>query len=317
MNWIRKKISEIKASAKKIIRKMPTFTEMEASPWMSCECSNGPILKSEMRKLLFVCPNCNKHHRINSNVRFESFFQKDDYKILDISIDKSFDDPLKWVDQQPYLEKLKAIRKKLKQNCAVQFATGKLENGIDVTVGAMSFSFLGASVGIHEGNTILAGIDHAIKNKTPLILFPCGGGQRLHESLFSLSQMSRTTLAISEYKKTNLPYIVCFTDPTSGGITGSFASLADISLAEPNCMIGFAGPRVIRATVPDQIMKDDFQKSESVLKHGFVDHIVERKNIKLTITNLLSILLKKNELKISDEETNENRESSSKINFAS
>ena len=312
MNWIIKKISEIKASAKKIIRKMPAFSEIEASPWMSCECS-GPVLKSEMRKLLFVCSKCNKHHRIDCKERFNSFFGDGNYNILDISIDKSYDDPLNWVDKMPYIEKLKAARKKTGQNCAVQFAIGKLENGVEVTVGVMSFSFLGASVGIHEGNTILEGVNSAIENKTPLIFFPCGGGQRLHESLFALSQMSRTTLAISDYKKTNLPYIVCFTDPTSGGITGSFASLGDINLAEPNCMIGFAGPRVIRATVPDQIIKDDFQKSESVLKHGFVDYIVQRKDIKKTITNLLSILLKKNELKTSDEEANENREPASKI----
>ena len=316
MNWIKKKISEIKASAKKIIKKMPAFSEIEASPWMSCECS-GPILKSEMRKSLFVCPKCNKHHRIDCRERFNSFFGSNNYKILDIPIDKSFDDPLKWVDQKPYIEKLKAARKKTQQNCAVEFAVGKLENGIEVTVGAMSFSFLGASVGIHEGNTILAGVNSAIENKTPLIFFPCGGGQRLHESLFALSQMSRTTVAILHYRKTNLPYIVCFTDPTSGGITGSFASLGDINLAEPNCMIGFAGPRVIRATVPDQTLKEDFQKSESVLKHGFVDHIVERKDIKKTITNLLSILLKKNELKTFDEESSENKESPKKVASAS
>ena len=154
-------------------------------------------------------------------------------------------------------------------------------------------------------------------SSVPLAVLQFSPGQRLFESLFALSQMTRTTLAISHYKKTNLPYIVCFTDPTSGGITGSFASLGDINLAEPNCMIGFAGPRVIRATVPDQIMKEDFQKSESVLKHGFVDHIVERKDIKETITNLLSILLKKNELKTFDEESSENKESPKKVASAS
>ena len=132
---------------------MPSFSEIEASPWMSCECS-GPILKSEMRKSLFVCPKCNKHHRIDCRERFNSFFGSNNYKILDIPIDKSFDDPLKWVDQKPYIEKLKAARKKTQQNCAVEFAVGKLENGIEVTVGAMSFSFLGGSVGIHEGNTL-------------------------------------------------------------------------------------------------------------------------------------------------------------------
>ena len=290
---------------------MPSMTQLDSSPWTTC--CEGPILKSDLKKNLWVCPKCNKHHRIDCKDRFDVFFGENNYKILDIPIDKSLDDPLQWVDQVPYIEKLKAARKKTGQNCAVQFAVGTLENGIEVTVGAMSFSFLGASVGIHEGETILAGVDHAIKNKTPLIFFPCGGGQRMYESAYALSQMTRTTLAISEYKKTKLPYIVCFVSPCYGGITASFASVSDICCSEPNALVGFAGQRIIKAQTPGEMMEPDFQQSQSLLKLGFLDFLTERKDINKTIANLLSILLKKNELKTADAESNEDRKITRKI----
>jgi len=218
------------------------------------------------------------------------------------------DDPLQWVSPKPYIQRLKEARKKTNSNCAVEFAVGKLTNGIEVTCGAISFAHLGGSIGLHEGNTILAGIDKAIEKKTPLIFFPCGGGQRMYESSIALQQMSRTSLKVSEFKKTGQPYISCFVDPLFGGITASFV-WGDIVLAEPEALVGFAGQRIIKAQTPGEIMEDSFQKSESLLKHGFCDAIIERDVLNEKIGILCSILLKKNELEtISDAEPEQDRE---------
>ena len=306
MNWISKKISELKASAKKVIKKMPTFPEIQASPWVSTEC--GPVLKSELKSNLFQCPKCNKNQRIvNAKDRFDVFFGENNYEILDIKIDKSWDDPLHWIDQKPYIERLKQARKEVGTNCAVQFAVGKLKNGIQVTCGAISFAFIGGSIGIHEGNSILAGIDKAIENRTPLVFFACGGGQRMYESAFSLQQMTRTTLKVTEFKNSGLPYISFLVDPCYGGITASFV-WGDFVFSEKDASIGFAGQAIIRAQTPGEVIEDSFQKSESLLKHGFVDGIFERKDLNEKVGNLLFILLKKNQLKIDDAESNQDRE---------
>ncbi len=187
-------------------------------------------------------------------------------------------------------------------------AKGNID-GIQITAGAINFDFIGGSIGAAEGEAIIYGVQHAIDNQTPYVFFPCGGGQRMFESPIALANMTRTTLAINELKKNNLPYIVCFTDPTAGGITASFAMLGDIHFAEPGCMIAFAGKRVIQATVKEEL-SPDFQTAEFVEKHGFVDKVVSRKDIKEQISLILSILLKKNSevhSKISNE-TSENIE---------
>jgi len=294
LNWIKTKISELKARAKKVLRKMPTFSDIEVSPWASTEC--GPVLKSDLKKNLFQCPKCNKNQRILlAKDRFDVFFGEGKYEIIDIPIDKSMDDPLRWIDQKPYIERLKQARKKTNSNCAVEFATGQLGNGIEVTCGAISFAHLGGSIGIHEGNTILAGIDHAIEKKTPLIFFACGGGQRMYESALALQQMTRTSLKVTEFKKTGKPYLSCLVDPCFGGITASFI-WGDLVLAEPEALIGFAGQRIIQAQTPGELIEDSFQKSESLKTHGFLDEIFERKDLNKKMGTLLSILLKKNEL---------------------
>ena len=147
-------------------------------------------------------------------------------------------------------------------------------------------------MGAAEGEAIIYGVQHAIDNQTPYVFFPCGGGQRMFESPIALANMTRTTLAINELKKNNLPYIVCFTDPTAGGITASFAMLGDVHFAEPGCLIAFAGKRVIQATVKEEL-SSDFQTSEFVEKHGFVDRVVQRQDLRKEISTLLSILLKR------------------------
>ena len=288
MNWINK-IKKLGESIKKNInKKFPTKAERDSSAWTSC--CKGPILKKELEENLFVCPNCNKHHRISPLQRFGIIFGKDKFEILKTPV--PVDDPLNWVDTKSYKDRLKDARKKTNQDCAVIIAKGNLK-GIDVTVGATNFDFIGGSSGAAETEAIIYGVQHAIDNKTPFIFWPCGGGQRMFESPIALAGMTKTTLAINELKKNNLPYLVCFTDPTAGGITASFAMLGDIQFSEPGALIAFAGRRVVQATVKEEL-PPDFQTAEFLLKHGFVDRIIERKNLTEEIGSLLTILLKKN-----------------------
>ncbi len=299
-NWITKAL-KIGEKIKKILKRRPTKEDIENSDWTSC--CKGPMLKKELEKNLWVCDSCGKHHRISCIKRFDILFGKNSYQILETP--QPTDDPLGWKDTKSYKDRLKAARNKTKQNCAVMIAKGKI-NGIDVTAGAINFEFIGGSIGAAEGEAIIYGVQHAIDNQTPYIFFPCGGGQRMFESPIALANMTRTTLAINELKKNKLPYIVCFTDPTAGGITASFAMLGDIHYAEPGCLIAFAGKRVIQATVKEEL-SSDFQTAEFVEKHGFVDKVIHRKDIKDKIGLLISILLKKNS-EVNSEISNETSE---------
>ena len=214
-------------------------------------------MKKELKDNLWVCSSCNKHHKINCSQRFDIVFGKNNYEILQTPI--PLDDPLNWKDSKSYKERLRDARKKTGQHCAVMIVKTKINN-INITAGAFDFSFIGASVGAAEGEAIIYGIQNAIDNQTPFVLFTSGGGMRMFESLIALSQMTRTTLAINELKKNNLPYLVCLTDPTAGGITASFAMLGDIAFAEPGALVAFAGKRVIQATVKEELPSDFSKK---------------------------------------------------------
>ena len=308
MNWITKAIN-LGQKIKKAFKKRPSKEDIENSDWTNC--CKGPILKTDLEKNLWVCDTCGKHHRISSRQRFDIIFGKDNYQVLETPIPA--EDPLNWKDTKSYKDRLKAARKKTNQNCAVLIASGNL-NGINVTAAAINFDFIGGSIGSAEGEAIIYGVQHAIDNRTPYVFFPCGGGQRMFESPIALANMTRTTLAVNELKKNNIPYIVCFTDPTAGGITASFAMLGDFHFAEPGCLIAFAGKRVIQATVKEEL-SPDFQTAEFVEKHGFVDKVIHRKDLRDQITMLLSILLNKDSEVISD--TNETSEFSSQTREAS
>ena len=287
MNWLTRAIN-FGEKVKKILKKRPSKQDTANSDWTSC--CKGPVLKKDLEENLWVCNSCGKHHRITCRQRFDIFFGKNSYEILETPIPT--EDPLNWKDTKSYKDRLKDAKKKTGQNCAAMIATGKI-NGIKITAGAINFEFIGGSIGAAEGEAIIYGVQHAIENQTPYVFFPCGGGQRMFESPIALANMTRTTLAINELKKNNLPYIVCFTDPTAGGITASFAMLGDIHFAEKGCLIAFAGKRVIQATVKEEL-SPDFQTAEFVEKHGFVDRVVDRKDLRKEIANLLEILLKKN-----------------------
>ena len=294
MNWIKKTL-RFGEKIKKIIRIRATKADIANSDWMSC--CKGPILKKDLEENLWVCPSCNKHHRISPRQRFDIIFGKNNYEILKTPIPQ--DDPLNWNDSKPYKDRLKAARKKTGMDCGMMVVDTNIKN-VKITAVASDFDFIGGSIGAAEGEAFLYGAQHAIQNVQPFVVFTSGGGMRMMESLISLSQMTRTTLAIHELKKNKLPYLVVLTDPTAGGITASYAMLGDIHLAEPGALIAFAGARVIQGTVREEL-PEGFQRSEYVEKTGFVDLIVERKELREKICTLLSILLKKNSAIISSE----------------
>jgi len=299
MNWIKKTL-RFGEKIKKIIKKRASKEEIANSDWMSC--CKGPILKKDLEDNLWVCPSCNKHHRISPRQRFDVIFGKNNYEVLKTPIPQ--DDPLNWSDTKSYKDRLKTARKKTGMDCGMMVINTNIHT-VKITAIASDFDFVGGSIGAAEGEAFLYGIQHAIENEQPFIVFTSGGGMRMMESLISLSQMTRTTLAINELKKHNLPYIVVLTDPTAGGITASYAMLGDIHLAEPGALIAFAGAAVIKNTIREEL-PEGFQRSEYVEKTGFVDLIVERKDLREKLGSLLSILLKKNSaISSSENETSE------------
>ena len=299
MNWIKKTL-HLGEKIKRIIKQRASKEEIAKSDWTSC--CKGPILKKDLEDNLWVCPSCNKHHRISPRQRFDVIFGINNYEVLKTPIPQ--DDPLNWTDSKSYRERLKAARKKTGMNCGMMVINTKIKN-LKITSIASDFDFIGGSIGAAEGEAFLYGIQHAIENEQPFVVFTSGGGMRMMESVISLSQMTRTTLAINELKKKNLPYIVVLTDPTAGGITASYAMLGDIHIAEPGALIAFAGSRVIQGTVREEL-PENFQKSEYVEKTGFIDLIVERKDLQKKLGLLLSILLKENSvINLSENETSE------------
>ena len=296
MNWITK---FIKPRIKSLFKKKSS--DSKDTLWTTCECKNL-VYKDDLFKNLSVCPTCGSHHKLTPEDRFKIFFDNKEYVVLNTPLPK--DDPLKFSDTKKYTERLNKARKQTNQSDAISVAYGKLE-GIDVTVGAQNFSFIGGSLGAAAGEAFIYGIQHAIDNKTPFIFFSCSGGARMQESAIALMQMTRSVLAVHEFKKTNLPYIVIMTNPTAGGVTASFAGLGDILIGEPKAIIAFAGRRVIQDTVKEEL-PEEFQTAEFVKEHGGIDMVVERKYLRSTVSTLLSILLKKKEaqaISTSDVET--------------
>ena len=294
MNWITK---FIKPKIKSLFKKKTSTTE--ETLWISCECKNL-IYKEDFEKNFFCCPKCGVHHKLSCRDRFKLFFDKGVYEIIDTPL--PVDDPLSFVDNKKYKDRLRDARKKTGQDDAILIAKGKIKN-IDVTVGAQDFRFIGGSFGAASGEAFITSVQHALENKTPLVFFSCSGGQRMMESSIALMQMTRTSLAVNELKKNNIPYIVVITNPTTGGVTASWAMLGDIILAEKGSVCGFAGKRVIQDTVRETL-PDEFQTAEYVKDHGFLDLVIERKYLNTTIGTLLSVMLKKSETQAKKETTN-------------
>jgi acetyl-CoA carboxylase carboxyl transferase subunit beta len=309
MNWITK-IIKAGEKIKTAFHERASKEDIAKSDWTSC--CRGPILKKDLEENLWVCPSCSKHHRIKPSQRFDILFGKNNYEVFKTPIPK--DDPLGFGDSKSYKDRLKSARKKTGLECSMVVAEGSI-NQIKITAIASDFDFMGASIGAAEGEAFLYAAQHAIENQQPLLMVATGGGMKMQESLISLSQMTRTTLAINEVKAAGLPYIVLMADPVAGGITASYAMLGDLHIAEPGALIAFAGARVIQGTVKEEL-PEGFQKSEYVQKTGFVDLIVERKDLASKIGTLLSILLKQNSV-ISSEQNETSEDSQSLTRAAS
>jgi len=309
VNWITK-IIKAGEKIKTALHERASKEDIAKSDWTSC--CRGPILKKDLEANLWVCPDCNKHHRIKPSQRFDILFGKNNYEIFKTPIPK--DDPLGFVDSKSYKDRLKSARKKTGLECSMVVAEGSI-NQIKITAVASDFDFMGASIGAAEGEAFLYAAQRAIENRQPLLMVATGGGMKMQESLISLSQMTRTTLAINEVKAAGLPYIVVMADPVAGGITASYAMLGSLHIAEPGALVAFAGARVIKGTVKEDL-PEGFQKSEYVQKTGFIDLIVERKDLASKIGILLSILLKKNSV-ISSEQNETSEDSQSLTRAAS
>ena len=248
--------------------------------WVKCEKCKEILYKDDVRNNLNICTNCGNYFRMHTDRRLKLIIDEGTYERLDINIDTT--NPLGLED---YPHKLKVLREKTKLQEAVACGFGKINNE-KVVICVMDSGFLMGSMGAVVGEKITYAIEKAIENKLPLIIFSVSGGARMQEGIISLMQMAKTTAALTKLDEAGLLYISVLTDPTYGGVTASFASLGDIILAEPNAMIGFAGQRVIKQTI-GQELPEGFQTAEFLLEHGFIDKIVERKDLKNTIYKLI------------------------------
>lgn len=257
--------------------------------WEKCPKCEQMIFRKELEANLQVCPHCDNHLRLNVNSRIKSLF--DDGDFTKIKYKSSVNDPLKFKDSKRYSDRLKTARENTKENDAVVVGYGRI-GGQKVVAVFFLFEFMGGSMGVAVGEAIIAGAEYAVSKRYSFLVVPCSGGARMQEGIFSLMQMPRTVAAITRVKEAELPYIVLLTNPTTGGVSASFAMLGDIHIAEPGALIAFTGPRVIEGTIREKL-PEGFQLSEYLLEHGMVDMVVHRKELKMKIANILSILTHK------------------------
>lgn len=243
--------------------------------WSKCSACNGVLYHAELVRNLLVCPKCSAHQRMNARVRLEMLF--DDGVFAELGQEITTRDPLKFKDSKRYKDRLSAAVKKTGEREALLVGKGKLK-GKSVIAAAFNFEFMGGSMGSAVGELFVAGVEAAISERLPFVCFTASGGARMQEGLLSLMQMAKTSAALAKLAKSNLPYISVLTDPTMGGVSASLATLGDLILAEPDALIGFAGPRVIEQTVRQQL-PEGFQRSEFLLEHGHIDQVVDRREL--------------------------------------
>ena len=278
MNWFKRNIKNIKT---------PTSQKKDAPDGIWHKTPNGAIvLIRELKNNSYVSPEDDFHFRIGSNEYFEILFDNNFYKELDENLSSS--DPLNFKDRKSYKNRLSATKKTTGLNDAIRTGVGKI-NGLSIVICCMDFGFIGGSMGSVVGEKISRAIDYSLKKKFPILIISKSGGARMMESTYSLMQMAKTSAKISLLSNEKIPNISLMTDPTTGGVSASFAMLGDFNIAEPNSLIGFAGPRVIKETIGSNLPKG-FQKSEFLLENGFLDFIVDRRNLKNKIYKLLSLL---------------------------
>ena len=272
----------------KVRNALPFVPKRETSEtlWHKCAGCGQMLFNKEYEDNQSVCPKCQYHGRIGPDARFDSLFDSGIY--VPLASPSVREDPLKFRDSKRYAERLKAARSKTGESDALINASGRIE-GFKAVVGVQDFAFMGGSMGIAVGAAFVAGVRAAIENHCAYIIFTAAGGARMQEGILSLMQMPKTTVALAELREAGLPYIVVLTDPTTGGVTASYAMLGDIQIAEPGALIGFAGQRVIESTIREKL-PEGFQRAEYLLAHGMVDMVVERKDLKATLATLLDYL---------------------------
>ena len=282
MNWL---TNYIKPKLQSLVKKR----DIPKNLWLKCQCGTM-IYHKDYEKSLGVCDQCGTHIRLSSNMRLQ--FLCDEGKYEKIKVSNNNFDPLSFKDKKKYKDRLKEAKKKTKEDDAVIVAEGKIEN-ISIIAIAFDFNFMGGSMGVSVGDSIVKGSEISLKKNLPLVMIPSSGGARMQEGILSLMQMPRTVAAIKKVKDNKIPYIVVLTDPTTGGVCASFAMLGDVLIAEKDATIGFAGRRVIEQTIKETI-PENFQTSEYLLEHGMVDMVVHRKDLKKKLAKILRFLLKKN-----------------------
>jgi acetyl-CoA carboxylase carboxyl transferase subunit beta len=281
MNWI----------ANVVRPKIRSFLNRRGVPehlWIKCPETGQLVFYKDVEANLFVIPGSNYHMRMGATARLKSVF--DGATWLDIGVPSVALDPLKFRDERRYSDRLRDARAKTGLSDAIKLGLGKLE-GQPVVIGVQDFNFMGGSLGMAAGEALIKGSETAIEKGTPFILFVASGGARMQEGIFALMQMPRTTVAIERLREHRRPYIVVFTNPTTGGVTASYAMLGDIHIAEPGALIGFAGPRVIEQTIRERL-PDGFQKAEYLKAHGMIDMVVQRQEMRATLARLCRLLTK-------------------------
>lgn len=278
MNWLS---DFVRPKIKKI-----TTKEIADNLWTKCPQCGQMLFTKELEKNNFICSSCDHHLRLPLNKRFEMLFDNGEYKL--ITLPKLQEDPLNFKDSKKYTDRLKSYRKATGSDDAIKVAQGEI-GGITCVVAAFDFSFMGGSMGTAVGEGIVKAGEIAMRGNYPLITISASGGARMQEGILSLMQMARTTAAVNMVKEKGLPFISVLTDPTTGGVSASFAMLGDIHIAEKGCVIGFAGARVIEQTIREKL-PEGFQRAEYLKEHGMVDIVVRRPELKDELVKVLSIL---------------------------
>src|ERR1700760_2812271 len=281
MNWISNVV-------RPKIRSILTRRDTPENLWIKCPETGQLVFYKDVAANLFVIPGSNYHMRMGAVARLKSMFDGETW--FDIAAPEGPVDPLKFRDERRYADRLKDARTKTGLNDAIKLGFGRLER-MPVVIGVQEFDFMGGSLGMAAGEAVIKGMETAVSKGTPFIMFAASGGARMQEGILSLMQMPRTTIAIQRLREARKPYIVVLTNPTTGGVTASYAMLGDVHIAEPGALIGFAGPRVIEQTIREKL-PEGFQKAEYLKEHGMVDMVVHRHELRATLSRLCQILTK-------------------------
>jgi acetyl-CoA carboxylase carboxyl transferase subunit beta len=254
--------------------------------WVKCEGCGEALYRKEFERNLFVCPRCGHHHRISARTRLTQLFDDGEWKEVFGNIFST--DPLEFTDSKPYAQRLKALREKGVRSDALLVGVGRLA-GMRTVIAAMEYSFMGGSMGSAVGEKLTRAIERCVKRRYPLIVVSCSGGARMQEGILSLMQMAKIAAALARMHEARVPYLSVLADPTTGGVTASYAMLGDLNIGEPEALIGFAGPRVIEQTIR-QKLPAGFQRAEFLVRHGMLDLVVDRRELKTTLVRCLRLL---------------------------